>query len=201
MRSWTAARGPQSEDELWVVEHPPVYTLGLNGAREHLLAPGGIPVVQTDRGGQVTYHGPGQVVLYVLIDLKRAGLTIRSLVHALEQSVIDFLAAHGLYGERRGGAPGVYVEDAKVAALGLRILRGCSYHGLALNVDMDLEPYARINPCGQPGLRVTDLKSLGLQEDAACVAGRLLDQLTAAIYPEVGVSASHPAPLLRAAAP
>ena len=157
MRAFTDAREADTPDELWLLEHPPVFTLGQAGRPEHLLAPGTIPVVQTDRGGQITYHGPGQLVAYLLLDLRRAGIGIKRLVERLEQSVIDLLAEHGVAAERRADAPGVYVAGAKIASLGLRVRNGCSYHGLALNVDMDLEPFGRINPCGYAGLAVTQL--------------------------------------------
>jgi lipoyl(octanoyl) transferase len=160
MRAFTDARGPETTDELWLLEHPPVFTLGQAGRREHLLSPGDIPVVNSDRGGQVTYHGPGQLIAYVLVDLRRAGLGVKRLVNLLEQSVIDVLAGHGVSAAARPDAPGVYVDGAKVASLGLRVRNGCSYHGLALNVSMDLAPFGRIDPCGYPGLpviRVSDL--------------------------------------------
>ena len=161
MQRYTDARGPDTADELWLVEHEPVFTLGQAGKPEHVLAAGDIPVLAVDRGGQVTYHGPGQVVAYPLIDLRRAGLGVRELVHRIEQAVIDTLAGFGIAGQRREGAPGVYVGEAKVAALGLRVRRGCSFHGLSFNVAMDLEPYARINPCGFRGLAVTQVLDLG----------------------------------------
>ena len=160
MQDFTDRRDADTPDELWLVEHPPVFTLGLAGKSEHVLNAGDIPVVRCDRGGQVTYHGPGQVVLYTLLDLKRADIGIKALVTTLEQAVIDLLAPLGLAGERRAGAPGVYVAGAKIAALGLRIRRACCYHGLSLNVAMDLTPFERINPCGYPGLAVTDLRTL-----------------------------------------
>ncbi len=160
MREFTDLRGPDTSDALWLLEHPPVFTLGQAGREEHLLDPGPIPVIKVDRGGQVTYHGPGQLVVYVLLDLRRAGLGIKRLVGLLEQAVIDLLATLEVTAQRRADAPGVYVEGAKVAALGLRIRNGCSYHGLALNVDMDLDPFGRINPCGYPGLAVTRLSDL-----------------------------------------
>lgn len=160
MREFTDLRGPDTPDELWLLEHPPVFTLGQAGREEHLLDPGPIPVLKVDRGGQVTYHGPGQLVVYVLLDLRRAGLGVKRLVALLEQSVIDLLVALGVTAERRADAPGVYVEGAKVASLGLRIRNGCSYHGLALNVNLNLDPFARINPCGYPGLAVTRLSDL-----------------------------------------
>lgn len=172
MREFTVRRTTDTPDELWLLEHLPVYTLGQAGKPEHLLRDNGIPVVRVDRGGQVTYHGPGQVVAYVLLDLRRRGFTVKRLVSLLEQAVIDLLAAHGVLGARRAGAPGVYVDGAKVAALGLRVRRGCCYHGLALNVDMDLVPFADINPCGYEGLAVTQLADLGvaLAPDAAAAA-------------------------------
>ena len=162
MQEFTAARTPETPDELWVVEHPPVFTLGQAGKPEHLLSDIGIPVVNIDRGGQVTYHGPGQVVIYLLLDLTRLKIKVRELVTAIEQALIDFLADQGVAAERRAGAPGVYVGAAKIAALGLKIKNGCSYHGLALNVDMDLYPFTAINPCGYAGLTVTQTRDLGI---------------------------------------
>jgi lipoyl(octanoyl) transferase len=162
MRAFTAQRTADTPDELWLLEHPPVYTLGQAGKPEHLLRANGIPVVRVDRGGQVTYHGPGQVVAYVLLDIRRRGLTVKRLVSLLEQAVIDLLAEHGVDGARRAGAPGVYVAGAKVAALGLRVRGGRTYHGLALNVDIDLAPFLDINPCGYAGLAVTRLADLGV---------------------------------------
>lgn len=155
MRNFTLSRTTHSTDELWCLEHDPVFTQGQAGKAEHLLAPGDIPVVQVDRGGQVTYHGPGQLVVYTLIDIKRLGMGIRQLVSHLEHAVVNLLALYGIDGYPKPDAPGVYVGDAKIASLGLRIKRGCAYHGLALNVDMDLEPFGRINPCGYQGLAVT----------------------------------------------
>lgn len=155
MRDFTDARDGDTVDELWLVEHDPVFTQGLAGRPEHLLNPGDIPIVQTDRGGQVTYHGPGQVVAYPLIDLPRLGLGVRCLVDRLEQAVIDVLAAGGIEAGRREGAPGVYVNGAKIASIGLKVRRGCTYHGLAFNVDMDLAPFGFINPCGYAGLQMT----------------------------------------------
>lgn len=160
MREFTTHRQPDTLDELWVLSHPPVFTQGQAGKPEHLLAPGDIPVVQIDRGGQVTYHGPGQLVVYLLIDVRRASIGVRDLVSLIEQSIIETLSALGIAAETREAAPGVYVGDAKIAALGLRIRRGCSYHGLSLNVDMDLQPFARINPCGYQGMAVTQIKDL-----------------------------------------
>lgn len=177
MRAFTAARGPGSRDELWLLQHPPVYTLGLNGRPEHLPRAGTIPVVKTDRGGQVTYHGPGQIVAYLLLDLRRRAMGVRSLVALMEQAIIELLAEDGIAAERRPGAPGVYVAGAKIAALGLRIKQGCSYHGLSLNVDMDLTPFHAIDPCGYPGLQVTQMRDLGLDQTPATVAARLAETL------------------------
>jgi lipoyl(octanoyl) transferase len=160
MQAFTAERTAETEDEVWFVEHPAVYTLGMRGDRRHLLAPGDVPVVPIDRGGQVTYHGPGQLVVYVMLDLKRRGWGPRQLVQALENAVIDTVAAYGVVARGRRDAPGVYVGDAKLAAVGLRVKRHCSYHGLAVNVAMDLAPFAGINPCGYEGLAVTDLRTL-----------------------------------------
>jgi lipoyl(octanoyl) transferase len=160
MQTFTDQRDAQTADTLWLVEHPPVFTLGLAGKPEHVLDAGDIQVVRCDRGGQVTYHGPGQVLLYALLDLNRAGLGVKALVTLLEQVVIDVLASLDIAAERHPGAPGVYVAGAKIAALGLRVRRGCCYHGLSLNVAMDLAPFARINPCGYAGLAVTQLRDL-----------------------------------------
>lgn len=177
MRDFTAARSSTTSDELWLLEHPPVYTMGLKG---HARAPAslhGIPVVRTDRGGDMTYHGPGQLVVYLLLDLARLGMGAKKLVCELEQTVIDFLADDGVAAQRRTGAPGVYVENKKIAALGLRVRRMCSYHGLAFNVDMDLAPFARIDPCGMPGLGVTQLAELGAAGGMESVRRRLLERL------------------------
>jgi lipoyl(octanoyl) transferase len=160
MQTFTTERTAATRDEVWFVEHPPVYTLGMRADRGHLLAPGSIPVVQIDRGGQVTYHGPGQLVAYVMLDLRRRGFTPRSLVQALENAVIDTVAAYGLAARGRRDAPGVYAGAVKFAAVGLRVRRHCSYHGLAVNVAMDLAPFRGINPCGYEGLEVSDLKTL-----------------------------------------
>lgn len=173
MQNFTNSRDSNTADEIWFTEHPPVFTLGLNASREHLLKPGDIPVIQIDRGGQVTYHGPGQLMIYTLVDLKRAHLGIRDLVTALEQSVVDLAATYGIDAESRPDAPGVYVAGTKIASVGLRIRRWCSYHGMALNVDMDLEPYTRINPCGYAGLEVTDLNRLGVEKNLSAVAAEL----------------------------
>lgn len=173
MQAFTEARAAGTPDELWFVEHPAVYTLGRNGRREHLLDAGTVPVVTADRGGQVTYHGPGQVVAYALLDLRRQRQGVRWLVDGLERSVIALLAVYGIDGVARRDAPGVYVDGAKIASLGLRVRRGCSYHGLSLNVDLDLEPFGRIHPCGYRGLPVTRLADLGVTESPAEVAQRL----------------------------
>jgi lipoyl(octanoyl) transferase len=177
MQAFTENRDATSGDELWLVEHPPVFTVGLNGKPEHLLDPGDIPVVAVDRGGQVTYHGPGQIVAYPLLDLRRLGLGPRQLVMALEQAVIDLVAEFGVSAAGRRDAPGVYVNGAKIAALGLRVRRGCCYHGLSLNVAMDLEPFSRINPCGYPGMAVTQLGNLAAVDEEAEVVSRLADKL------------------------
>jgi len=178
MQQFTDRRGGDTPDELWLTEHRPVFTQGLNGSAEHLLAPGDIPVVQVDRGGQVTYHGPGQLVLYCLLDIMRLGIGVKGLVGRIEQSIIALLGDYGIDAQARAGAPGVYVGDAKIAALGLRIRKGCCYHGLSLNVDMDLEPFRRINPCGFRGLAVTQLRDLGVGDDLQTVGDRLAALLT-----------------------
>lgn len=174
MQAFTSARSAFASDEIWLAEHPPVFTQGLNGKPDHLLATGAIPVIQVDRGGQVTYHGPGQQVVYLLIDVKRAQLGVRSLVTTLEQAVIALLAGYGISAYSRQDAPGVYVGAAKIASLGLRIRRGCSYHGLSLNVAMDLTPFERINPCGYPGLRITQLRDLGVYVELPEIREQLL---------------------------
>ncbi|MBL8486470.1 MAG: lipoyl(octanoyl) transferase LipB [Rhodocyclaceae bacterium] len=177
MQEFTAARDADAPDEIWLCEHPPVFTLGQAGRPEHLLRDVGIPVVKIDRGGQITFHGPGQVVAYLLLDLRRRDLKVRELVSRMEQAVIDALAGWGLPGERLAGAPGVYVKGAKIAALGLRVRNGCSYHGLALNVDMDLSPFSAINPCGYEGMPVTSLRLLGVDATPAEAAEALLAAL------------------------
>jgi lipoyl(octanoyl) transferase len=159
MKRFTESRTQSTPDEVWFVEHEPIFTLGLNGNRDHVIAPGEIPVLKIDRGGQVTYHGPGQLVVYTLLDIKRLGLSIRGLVQALEAAVVDTVASYGVDAHERREAPGVYVGDRKLAAVGLKIRRFCSYHGLSINVDMDLEPFERINPCGYENLEVTQLKA------------------------------------------
>lgn len=177
MQSFTAERTTRSEDELWLLQHPPVFTLGLNAKPEHLLDAGSIPVIACDRGGQVTYHGPGQLVVYTLLDIGRRAWGVQKLVHNLEQAVIDLLAEQGIQAVGRRDAPGVYVEGQKLAALGLRVKRGRSYHGLALNIDMDLSPFGRINPCGYPGMQVTQTRDLGISLDFDTVSERLLSHL------------------------
>ncbi len=179
MQALTDARDAATTDELWLVEHDPVFTLGQAGKPEHVLAPGDIPVVRVDRGGQVTYHGPGQLVVYPLIDLRRLGIGVRELVDRIEQAVIDTLAVWNIEAKRREGAPGVYVGDAKIMALGLRVRRGCSFHGLAFNVAMDLTPYARINPCGYQGLAVTQVLDCGGPGTLAAVARTLVPAIAA----------------------
>ena len=161
MQAFTDARDDATADELWLVEHEPVFTLGQAGKPEHVLAPGDIPVIQVDRGGQVTYHGPGQIVLYPLLDLRRLKLGVREYVCRIEQAIIDTLGDWNIEALRREGAPGVYVAGAKIAALGIRVRRGCTFHGLAFNIAMDLSPFLRINPCGYEGLRVTSMVDLG----------------------------------------
>lgn len=177
MQDFTTQRDSSTPDELWLVEHPPVYTLGQAGKAEHLLHVTDIPLVKIDRGGQITYHGPGQVVGYLLLDLHRRSLKVREMVNLLEQALIDCIADYGLDARRKDGAPGVYIDDAKVAALGLRVKNGCSYHGLSLNVDMDLTPFTWINPCGYSGLQTIQLKDFGVTEGPDEVATRLLGHL------------------------
>ena len=183
MQAFNAARDGQTEDQLWLVEHPPVFTLGLAGRPEHVRAADDIPVVKTDRGGQVTYHGPGQVVAYPLMDLRRAKLGVKELVRRLEESVIDTLAHYSVEGRRREGMPGVYVDGAKIAAVGLRVARGCSYHGVALNATLDLEPFGRIDPCGYPGLPSTRLADLGVRDSMETVRDRLAQSLCKCLIP------------------
>lgn len=177
MQAFTATRTADTPDELWLCEHPPVFTQGLAGKPEHLLRDIGIPVVKIDRGGQITFHGPGQVVCYLLLDLKRRGLTVKGLVNRMEQAVIDLLAGHGVAAERLAGAPGVYVNGAKIAALGLKVKNGCSYHGLSFNVAMDLSPFAAINPCGYAGMAVTQLSVFAPDADMETVGAKLVAQL------------------------
>ncbi|CTP85685.1 Octanoyltransferase [Xanthomonas translucens pv. poae] len=177
MQRFTDARAEADADELWLVEHEPVFTLGQAGKPEHVLAPGEIPVLQVDRGGQVTYHGPGQLVVYPLLDLRRLKIGVRDYVCRIEQAIIDTLDEWNILGQRRDGAPGVYVGAAKVAALGIRVRRGCTFHGLSFNVAMDLEPFHRINPCGYQGLQVTSVLDLGGPSGMQAVKPVLLAQL------------------------
>ena len=176
MRQFTEERGPDTADELWLLQHPKVFTQGQAGKAEHVLAPGDIPVVQVDRGGQVTYHGPGQWVVYLLVDVRRRGMGVRALVTLIEQSLVDLLASYGIEAVARADAPGVYVAGSKIASLGLRVRRGCSYHGLALNVDMDPEPFQRINPCGFEGLKVTSMAQC--LPDSPIIMGEVGGRLT-----------------------
>ncbi len=204
MQAFTAARDAKTPDEIWLLQHPPVFTLGLNGKAEHLLDPGDIPVAAIDRGGQVTYHGPGQLVAYLLIDLRRRHLGVRQLVSLMEQAVIDQLAQFGIHAMARADAPGVYVGGAKVAALGLRIKQGRSYHGLSLNLAMDLTPFSRINPCGHAGMAVTDLHTLGVDAEEGQIRHTLTKYLSRSLgfkaFRETSdsgpflVAASEPAP-------
>jgi lipoyl(octanoyl) transferase len=188
MQAYTERRGPADPDQLWLVEHDPVFTLGQAGKPEHVLLPGDVPVVRVDRGGQVTYHGPGQLVAYPLLDLRRLGIGVRELVCRIEQATIDALAEWNIRGERVTGAPGIYVDGAKVMALGLRVRRSCSFHGLAFNVAMDLSPYAGINPCGYEGLKVTQLLDLGGPATLAEAAAVLVRTLAEAfqLQPQAG---------------
>jgi lipoyl(octanoyl) transferase len=181
MERLTDARGDDGPDRLWLLEHDPVVTLGQAGKPEHVLAPGDIPVVRTNRGGQVTYHGPGQLVAYPLVDLRRRGLGVREFVERIEQALIDTLASWDITAARRPGAPGVYVDGAKIGALGLRVRHGCTFHGLAFNVAMDLAPFARINPCGYAGLQVTSVADCGGPADVATVAAALVPRLASQI--------------------
>lgn len=186
MSDFTNGRDANTPDQLWTLQHPSVFTLGQAGRWEHVLDPGAIPLVRSDRGGQVTYHGPGQIIAYLLYDLKRGGIGIRTLVERLERAVIELLAQYGAAAEARRDAPGVYVDGRKIASLGLRVRRGCSYHGLALNGDMDLSPFRRINPCGYAGLQVTQVADLGLcdlDRLEAELAGRIAGQLGLTLVP------------------
>jgi lipoyl(octanoyl) transferase len=202
MRAFTDARAADTPDELWIVEHPPVYTLGLGADRGHVLAPHGIPVIQTDRGGEVTYHGPGQVVIYLLMDLRRnkpgGKLYARQFVHRIEQAIIDVLAAYNLAGERIAGAPGIYIahgpkRGAKIAALGLKVRgNGCTYHGVSLNVAMDLAPFSWINPCGYSGLETVDMRTMGIEARLDTVQGQLADELLRQLAGEPGAEPNKP---------
>ena len=191
MQRFTDTRDADSVDELWLLEHPPVFTLGMAADSSHLLLPGDIPVIATDRGGQVTYHGPGQLVAYPLLDVRRLGLSVRALVLRLEQAVIELAAAHGIAAVGRRDAPGVYVDGRKLGSLGLRIRRGASYHGLALNVDMDLSPFARINPCGMAGMQVTQLRDLGINAGVEEVGRDFAQRLAAGLGVALTAPSSH----------
>jgi lipoyl(octanoyl) transferase len=177
MQNFTSDREPDTADELWFLEHPPVFTLGRNARQEHLHGTGEIPVLQVDRGGQVTYHGPGQLVVYTLLNINRRQLGVQSLVRLLEQAVIDLCADYGIDAQRREQAPGVYVDDCKLAALGLRIRKGCSFHGLSLNIDMDLAPFSMIDPCGYRGLEITQLRNLGVEASMQTLTGQFQNHL------------------------
>ena len=206
MQRFTAARTPDTPDEIWLLEHPPVYTLGQSGRAEHLLQATTIPVEKIDRGGQITYHGPGQLVVYLLLNLNRRGIRVRALVNLIEQALIDCLADYGLRARRREGAPGVYIDEAKIAALGLRIRNGCSYHGLALNVDMDLTPFSAINPCGYAGLKTVQLRDFGIEETVQGAGDRLLAHLVRLLDTlQAGVPEHNPvhhtSPLIAVACP
>nr|WP_211368339.1 lipoyl(octanoyl) transferase LipB [Pseudoxanthomonas gei] len=192
MQRFTDARGEAMPDEIWLVEHDPVFTLGQAGKPEHVLAAGDIPVIQVDRGGQVTYHGPGQIVAYPLFDLKRMKVGVREYVQRIEQSIIDTAAEWNIHAERKEGAPGVYVAGAKVAALGIRVRRGCTFHGLAFNIAMDLEPWHRINPCGYQGLQVTTLADLGGPSGMDAVKPVLLANLAKQFGLELNAAAELP---------
>jgi lipoyl(octanoyl) transferase len=183
MQAFNASRAADAEDQLWLVEHPSVFTLGLAGRREHVLDPGDIPVVATDRGGQVTYHGPGQAIVYALVDLRRLGIGAKELVRRLEQAALDTLSGYGIEARRRAGMPGVYVGDAKIAAIGLRIARGASYHGIALNVENDLAPFSRIDPCGYPGLASARTADLGVRDKISAVQQSLAGNLARCLTP------------------
>lgn len=194
MQHFTAQRNTDTADELWCVQHPPVFTLGLNAKPEHLLDPGTIEVINVDRGGQVTYHGPGQLVIYTLLDLQRRQLGVKDLVAAIENAVINYLADHQLQACGKTNAPGVYIDEAKIAALGLRIKRGRSYHGLALNINMDLTPFTRINPCGYAGMQVTQLRDFVQQVDMPQVRQDLVNHLARVLgYNEITFISSDPA--------
>lgn len=184
MKDFTLARTKNTFDEIWLLQHPPVYTLGVAGKRKHLLKNNGISVVRTDRGGQITYHGPGQVVAYLLLDIRRLKLGVRELVRQMEGAVIDLLEEYSIDTNVRKDAPGVYVENAKIAALGLKIKNGCCYHGIALNVDMDLTPFSAINPCGYPGLEITQTSDLEISDGLDILSNKLSGKLKARIFKE-----------------
>ncbi|SMN10988.1 Octanoate-[acyl-carrier-protein]-protein-N-octan oyltransferase [uncultured Candidatus Thioglobus sp.] len=188
----TKTRDKKKLDEVWFLQHQPVYTLGLNGKPHHILAATDIPVVQTDRGGQVTYHGPGQLVAYLLVDLRRKAIGIKDFIYRLEQSIINMLHHYGTHAERKKGAPGVYIDGKKIAALGIRVSKGCSYHGLAININMDLSPYAKINPCGYPDLQIIQMKDIGINDNMQQIREVLLMQLLQQLeYAEAEVQLPH----------
>jgi lipoyl(octanoyl) transferase len=189
MLAFTNNRTAQTQDEIWLLQHSPVFTLGLAGKKEHMLKPGSIPIVQSDRGGQVTYHGPGQIIAYVLFDLHRAKIGVRKMVEQLQESIIDLLKIYGIKSHTISKAPGVYVENRKIASLGLRVRKGCCFHGLSLNVDMDLEPFTRINPCGYPDMQVTQMKNLGIEASIE----QITEQLSNAIENRLSKQQGHPA--------
>ena len=174
MSHFTDCRDSVTTDEIWCLQHPPVYTLGLNGHRKHIITSGNIPVIETDRGGQVTYHGPGQLMVYILMDIKRKSISVKDYVYRLEQSVIDMLEVYDVVGHRRKSAPGVYVENKKISALGIRVRKGCSYHGLSINIDMDLTPYSGIHPCGYSNLEVTQMREVGVDENLLQITNTLI---------------------------
>ncbi len=184
MKNFTLTRTKNTFDEVWLLQHPSVYTLGIAGKLEHLIQNNGIEVVRTDRGGQITYHGPGQIVAYLLLDIRRLKLSVRELVRKMEGAVIDLLQEYCIYTESRMESPGVYVGDAKIAALGLKIKNGCCYHGIALNVDMDLTPFSAINPCGYPGLRITQTRDLGITDGLEVLSDKLAEKLQTRIIKE-----------------
>jgi lipoyl(octanoyl) transferase len=189
MQAFTDTRDENTPDELWLVQHTPVFTQGQAGKAEHVLTPGEIPVIQVDRGGQVTYHGPGQVVAYPLVNIRRKGIAVRDFVNRIEQAIIGVLAVYGVLGERIAGAPGIYVNGDKIASLGLRVRRGCTFHGMALNIEMDLEPFQRINPCGFAGLQVTQLSALApvnIRELEQRLVNKLAQQLGYSEIKETG---------------
>ena len=190
MQDFTNTRDDETRDEIWFTEHDSVFTLGVNSQPEHLLAPGDIPVIQVERGGQVTYHGPGQLMIYPLLNLRRLGLGVRDLVTGLEQSVVDLAAEYGVDAGSRCDAPGVYVDGAKLASIGLRVRRGASFHGMALNVDVDLEPFSRINPCGYEGLEMTDLRRLDAGNDLVTVRDKLLPHLLQHLHLDQALSSA-----------
>jgi lipoyl(octanoyl) transferase len=195
MKAFTAARTRETPDEIWLLQHPPTYTQGQAGKPEHLLNARDIPVIKIDRGGQITYHGPGQIVAYLLLDLRRWKLNVRELVRLMEQTAVNVLAEHNITAQGREDAPGVYVGDAKIAALGLKIRNGCCYHGLSLNVDMDLTPFAGINPCGYQGLRVTQIKDFGASTEVSNIEQQLAQQIIVLLQKHLAIATREPSEL------